>query len=120
MLNPLKDIYLLPLETIETITEVQVEELWTKTVNKIPIISPTIGLASNGFPWNMEPVKMKACKKVCKMKVRIIAFNLQIMLLHFITYAKCTFAMTQLDEIISDGEDSYYYYLPRKNKVEEL
>ena len=57
---------LLPLDTIETITDVQVEELWTKTVNKIPIISPTIGLASNGFPWNMEPVKMKECKKVCK------------------------------------------------------
>ena len=46
---------LLPLETIETITDVHVEELCTRTVNRIPIISPTIGFANKGFPWNMEP-----------------------------------------------------------------
>ena len=28
-------------------------------MNKIPIISPTIGLASKGLPWNIEPRKGK-------------------------------------------------------------
>ena len=46
---------LLPLETIETMTEVQVEELCTRTVKRIPIIRPTTGLLSSTFPRNIEP-----------------------------------------------------------------
>ena len=56
--------HLLPLETIETITDVQVEELWTSTVKRIPIIRLTIGFDSNGFPWNIVPRGEK--KIVCK------------------------------------------------------
>ena len=58
------DEHLLPLETIETITDVQVEELWTSTVKRIPIIRLTIGFDSNGFPWNIVPRGEK--KIVCK------------------------------------------------------
>ena len=36
-------------------TEVQVEELCTNTVNKMPIIKLTMGFDNKGFPWNMEP-----------------------------------------------------------------
>ena len=38
-----------PLETMETMMEVQVEELWTSTVNSTPTISPTIGLERRGL-----------------------------------------------------------------------
>ena len=41
------------LDTNATITVVQVDELWTSTVNRTPIISPTIGLV-NVSPVNIE------------------------------------------------------------------
>ena len=43
----LQMINLLPAETIATIMLVEVEELWTSTVTRTPIISPTIGLFSS-------------------------------------------------------------------------
>ena len=46
-----------PAATNDTITEVHVEELCTKTVKRIPIISPTIGLDMMSLE-NIFPVKM--------------------------------------------------------------
>jgi hypothetical protein len=42
---------------MDTITEVQVDELWTSTVNITPIISPTTGFVRSSLFWKMEPVK---------------------------------------------------------------
>jgi hypothetical protein len=36
-------------------TEVQVEELWTRTVKRMAIIKPTIGLASRVLLWKIVP-----------------------------------------------------------------
>ena len=48
--------WLLPsLDTMDTMTEVQVEELWTRTVKSTPIMRPTTGLLSISFPWNTLP-----------------------------------------------------------------
>ena len=48
--------WLLPsLDTIDTMTEVQVEELWTRTVKNTPIMRPTTGLLNISFPWNTLP-----------------------------------------------------------------
>ena len=50
----------LPFEaTIETTTVVQVDELWTKTVNKTPIINPTIGLDNKSLSEKTEPEKVR-------------------------------------------------------------
>ena len=42
---------------METMTEVQVEELWTNTVNITPIISPTTGFVRSGLLWKIVPEK---------------------------------------------------------------
>ena len=47
---------LLPsLETIDTMTEVQVEELCTSTVKNTPIMRPTTGFVNMSLPWNTLP-----------------------------------------------------------------
>ena len=53
--QPLKKSSLLSLETSDTMTEVQVEELCTRTVNKMAIMRPTIGFASNALLWKIVP-----------------------------------------------------------------
>ena len=47
-------VFILPEATIDTITDVHVEELWTSTVKSIPIISPTIGFVMRSL-WNILP-----------------------------------------------------------------
>ena len=47
-------LFILPEATIDTITDVHVEELWTSTVKSIPIISPTIGFVMRSL-WNILP-----------------------------------------------------------------
>ena len=49
--------YSLPELTMETMMEVEVEELCTRTVTRIPIIRPTIGFRIYSF-WNTEPVEI--------------------------------------------------------------
>ena len=49
--------HLLPLETMDTMTDVHVELLWTNTVNRTPSISPTTGFCNNGLSWKMLPEK---------------------------------------------------------------
>ena len=44
---------------METMTEVQVEEDCTRTVNRTPIIRPTTGLLSRSLLWKMPPGKGK-------------------------------------------------------------
>lgn len=43
-----------------TMMEVEVEELKTRTVTKIPIINPTAGFCINSLCWKILPVKTKA------------------------------------------------------------
>ena len=42
---------------METMTEVQVDELCTSTVNITPIIRPTIGFVSSALFWKTVPEK---------------------------------------------------------------
>ena len=44
-----------PLATMDTMTEEQVEELWTRTVKRTPTMRPTIGLEMRTLSWNIEP-----------------------------------------------------------------
>jgi hypothetical protein len=46
---------LLSLDTRDTMTDVHVEELWTRTVKRMAIIRPTIGLANRVLLWNIVP-----------------------------------------------------------------
>ena len=43
---------------MDTMTEVQVEELWTKTVKRTPIMSPTTGLFKRSFVAKTLPKKI--------------------------------------------------------------
>ena len=58
---------LLPsLDTIDTMTDVQVEELWTSTVKNTPIMRPTTGFANMSLPWNTLPgMECKHRRKSC-------------------------------------------------------
>lgn len=44
-----------PAPTIETMMEVDVLELWTKTVIRIPAIKPTTGFVAMELLWNIWP-----------------------------------------------------------------
>ena len=46
--------------TIVVTTDVEVEELWTRTVTRIPMMSPTIGLAKIELSPNIYPVVFPA------------------------------------------------------------
>ena len=84
-----------------------VEELWTKTVNKIPIISPTIGLASNGFPWNMEPIRNKVRKFVNEDENNCLELTNYAIAHHYTR--KCTFSITQLNEtFLKDSQNRFF------------
>ena len=54
--------HLLFAPTILTTIEVDVEELCTRTVTKMPIINPTTGLPRKG-PWKMSPVALPAIRR---------------------------------------------------------
>ena len=58
-------------------TEVQVEELCTRTVNRMAIIRPTIGLASSVLLWKMVPEKQK------KLIVKMVGFVDRVIYLDF-------------------------------------
>ena len=50
-------IYLLPLATMVTVTDVEVLELCTKIVARIPIMRPVTGLDSSSLCVNTLPVR---------------------------------------------------------------
>ena len=57
-----------PLDTSDTITDVQVEELWTRTVKRTPIINPTTGLLRTSFPANISPADCPANSRNASVK----------------------------------------------------
>ena len=57
-----------PLDTRDTITDVQVEELWTRTVKRTPIINPTTGLLRTSFPANISPADFPANSRNASVK----------------------------------------------------
>ena len=57
-----------PLDTRDTITDVQVEELWTRTVKRTPIINPTTGLLRTSFPANISPADCPANSRNASVK----------------------------------------------------
>ena len=57
-----------PLDTSDTITDVQVEELWTRTVKRTPIINPTTGLLRTSFPANISPADFPANSRNASVK----------------------------------------------------
>ena len=57
-----------PLDTRDTITDVQVEELWTRTVKRTPIINPTTGLLRTSFPANIFPADCPANSRNASVK----------------------------------------------------
>lgn len=42
-------------DTMLTMMEEEVEELWTRTVVRMPIITPTTGFCSKSFCWKISP-----------------------------------------------------------------
>ena len=57
-----------PLATNETITLVHVDELWTSTVKRTPIIKPTIGFAMNLFFAKTSPADLPAARRNASVK----------------------------------------------------
>ena len=47
-----------PEETMLTMMEVEVEELWTRTVTRMPTTSPATGLDSTALSWKMSPATL--------------------------------------------------------------
>lgn len=54
---------LLLLATIVTTIEVDVDELWTSTVTRTPIIKPTTGFCNNSLSWKKRPTAREPNKR---------------------------------------------------------
>jgi len=63
-LHTLSCTYSRPEATRLTIMEVEVDELWTSTVAKIPTTSPATGLDSTALSWKMSPATLPG--QICR------------------------------------------------------